>query len=341
MPKIRENGNMSESGRGALSKAGHGRSRLRAGSKLIPTVVESASPRVGDSVRFINVIPILSIHLLCLGVIWVGWSPLAVVVAVALFFGRMFCITAFYHRYFSHRTFRAHRVTQFLFALAGVTAAQRGPVWWAAHHRQHHRHSDREPDPHSPGLRGLLWSHVAWFLSDAGIKTDWSVVPDWAKYPELKWIENNHMIGPALLIAVLALVGWATGGVFPGSETSAVQMVVWGFGISTTLLYHGTFTINSIAHRVGTQRFKTGDDSRNNWLLALLTLGEGWHNNHHYFPGSARQGFYWWEVDVTYYVLRIMQVLGIIWDLRPVPERVYDVARREGSGGSSAAGAER
>lgn len=281
-----------------------------------------------DRVRLVNVLPIVSIHLVCLGVIWVGWSWAAVAMAGALFFGRMFCITAFYHRYFSHRTFRAHRVTQFLFALAGVTAAQRGPVWWAAHHREHHRHSDTEPDPHSPGIYGVIWSHVGWFLSDKGIETDWLVVPDWAKYPELRWLERNHMVGPLLLIVMMAVAGWGLNALWPSLQTSAWQMVIWGFGISTTLLYHGTFTINSIAHVVGSQRFKTGDDSRNNWFLALLTLGEGWHNNHHYFPGSARQGFYWWEIDMTYYVLRVMQMLGIIWDLNPVPARVYAAAER-------------
>ena len=290
--------------------------------------METESKEKPDRVRLINVLPILSIHMVCLGVIWVGWSWVAVAMAAALFISRMFCITAFYHRYFSHRTFRTHRVTQFLFALAGVTAAQRGPVWWAAHHRAHHRHSDTEPDPHSPGIYGVLWSHVGWFLSDKGIETDWAAVPDWAKYPELKWLERNHMVGPLLLIVAMAIAGWTLGHFWTGLHTSAWQMVIWGFGVSTTLLYHGTFTINSIAHVVGSQRFKTGDDSRNNWLLALLTLGEGWHNNHHYFPGSARQGFYWWEIDMTYYVLRGMQMLGIIWDLNPVPARVYAAAER-------------
>lgn len=280
----------------------------------------------GHRVRLVSVLPILSIHLSCLGVIWVGWSWTAAGMAAALFFGRMFCITAFYHRYFSHRAFRAHRVSQFIFALAGATAAQRGPVWWAAHHRHHHRHSDHESDPHSPRLRGMLWSHAGWFLSDAGRRTDWAAVPDWARYPELRWLEKYHLVGPLLLISLLALAGFVLARVAPNLGTDALQMIVWGFGISTTLLYHGTFTINSLAHVVGSRRFATRDDSRNNWLLALLTLGEGWHNNHHYFPGSARQGFYWWEVDITYYVLRIMQACGVIWDLRPVPRRVYAAA---------------
>lgn len=280
-----------------------------------------------DRVHPLAVLPILTIHLLCLGAIWTGWSWIAVAVAVALFWVRMFAITGFYHRYFSHRTFRTRRLTQFAFALLGTMSAQRGPVWWAAHHRHHHRHSDEEPDPHSPGLRGLLWSHCGWFLSAKGRQTDWKAVPDWAKYPELVWLEKYHMVGPLLLIALMAGLGAALAALAPGLGTSASQMVIWGFAISTTLLYHGTFTINSFAHTIGSQRFKTGDDSRNNWFLALLTLGEGWHNNHHYYPGAARQGFYWWEIDITYYVLRAMQALGLVWGLRRVPAHVYAEAQ--------------
>ncbi len=280
----------------------------------------------GRRIRFVRIVPILSIHLLCLGVIFVGWSPVAVGVALALFFVRMFCITGFYHRYFSHQAFRTHRITQFVFAFLGATSAQRGPVWWAAHHRHHHRHSDHEPDLHSPSLLGLIWSHTGWFLTERGVRTDWSVVPDWAKYPELRLLERFHMVAVIALIGAVAVLGWALGALWPASGTSAWQMLVWGFGISTTLLYHGTFTINSLAHTVGSRRFQTRDDSRNNWVLALITLGEGWHNNHHYFPGSARQGFYWWEIDVTYYILKAMQAVGLVWDVRSVPDRVYAVA---------------
>ncbi len=271
-------------------------------------------------------IPYLTIHALCLGVIWVGFSWTALAVCAFLFLIRMFVITAFYHRYFSHRTFRTHRVTQFLFALLGTTCAQRGPIWWAAHHREHHRHSDHEPDIHSPGIRGLLWSHMGWFFSDKGMAIDWKAVPDWQKCHELVWLERNHIIGPFLLAAVLAGLGFLLAAFAPQLGTGPAQLIIWGVGISTTLLYHATFTINSLAHLWGSRRFATRDDSRNNFLLALLTLGEGWHNNHHYFPGSARQGFYWWELDPTYYVLWLMQRLGLVWDINPVPERVYAAA---------------
>lgn len=275
-------------------------------------------------VRLIDVLPILSIHALCLGVIWTGWSWPAVIVAVALYWVRMFVITAFYHRYFSHRTFKTNRLVQFLFALIGTSAAQRGPLWWAAHHREHHRHSDEEPDPHSPWWRGVLWSHTVWFLTEKGQAVNWSAIPDWRKYPELVWLERFHVVGPALLTAALAGLGWALGAWMPDLHTGPMQMVVWGFGISTTVLYHATFTINSLSHTMGSQRFPTGDDSRNNWFLALITLGEGWHNNHHFHPGTVRQGFYWWEFDPAYWILRVLSVFRIVWDLRPVPAWVYE-----------------
>jgi stearoyl-CoA desaturase (delta-9 desaturase) len=281
----------------------------------------------GRRIRPLSVLPYLSIHLICLGVIWVGWSWSAVAACVALFFGRMFIITAFYHRYFSHRTFRTSRAVQFLAAFIGTTTAQRGPIWWAAHHRNHHRHSDHPPDVHSPGLWGLLWSHMGWFLSDDGLKTDWKQVPDWAKVPELVWLERWHLIGPLALAGGSFALGAALQTWFPALGTNGPQMFVWCFGLSTTLLYHGTFTINSLAHTIGRRRFATTDDSRNSMLLSLLTLGEGWHNNHHHYPGTVRQGFYWWEFDPTYYALRLMQIAGLVWDLRPVPARIYEDAK--------------
>lgn len=277
-------------------------------------------------VRFVDALPILTIHALCLGVFWTGWSWPAVGAAAGLYLLRMFVITAFYHRYFSHRTFKTHRTVQLLAACIGSTAAQRGPLWWAAHHREHHRHSDREPDPHSPWWRGVLWSHTAWFLTEKGKATNWKAVPDWARFPELRWVERHHVLGPIVLCAMLAGVGWALSAWRPESGTGPAQMVVWGFGLSTTALYHATFTINSLAHIVGSRRFKTNDDSRNNWFLALLTLGEGWHNNHHFHPGSARQGFVWWEFDPSYWMLRVMAWTGLVWDLRPVPAWVYERA---------------
>lgn len=281
-------------------------------------------------IRAVNILPYLTIHLLCLGVIWVGWSWAAVAVAAGLYVARMFIITGFYHRYFSHRTFKTSRAVQAVAAFLGTMTAQRGPIWWASHHRDHHRHSDEPPDIHSPVRHGVLWSHMGWFLSDEGLMTRRRAVPDLIRQPELRWVDRRHMLGPLSLIAAMYGLGAALAAWAPGLGTSGPQMVIWGFAISTAALYHGTFTINSVAHMVGSRRFQTGDDSRNNFVLALITLGEGWHNNHHYYPGAARQGFYWWEIDPTYYGLRALERLGLIWDLRRVPDHVYEAAAAAG-----------
>jgi len=281
-----------------------------------------------DRIRWFRVLPSAAIHLGCLAVIWVGVSWIALLAALALYLVRMFAITAFYHRYFSHRTFRTSRAAQFVFALLGASAAQRGPIWWASHHRHHHRHSDEDPDLHSPGLRGFLWAHMGWFFSDAGMKAPVTTAPDLMKYPELRWLERWHIVPVVALAGSMFLLGALLGALFPSLGTSGPQMLVWGFFISTTVLYHATFTINSLAHVIGRKRYDTRDDSRNNFLLALITLGEGWHNNHHFNPGSVRQGFYWWEIDPAYYGLRLLEKLRIVWDLRPVPARAYDPDHR-------------
>ncbi len=272
-----------------------------------------------ERIDWLRAAPFVGMHLACLGVIWVGVSWFAVATAAALYALRMFAITGFYHRYFSHKAFRTSRPVQFLFALIGATSVQRGPLWWAAHHRHHHRHSDREHDPHSPLQRGFLWSHMGWFLSERGFRTDLQAVPDLQRYPELRWLDRFDIALPVLLAwGLFALGGWLEQAA-PTLGTSAGQLLVWGFFISTVALFHATVSINSLAHRFGSRRFDTRDNSRNNGWLALITFGEGWHNNHHHFPGSARQGFRWWEIDLTYYGLRLLAALGLIRDLKPVP----------------------
>jgi stearoyl-CoA desaturase (delta-9 desaturase) len=273
----------------------------------------AASSGSGNVVDWFRVVPFLAVHLVCLGVVWVGWSWGAVLVAVGLYAVRMFAITGFYHRYFSHRAVSTSRVGQFLFAILGASAAQRGPLWWSAHHRKHHRHSDTPMDAHSPHHHGFWWAHMGWITAPANFPTDLDQVPDLAKYPELRFLDRFDILVPLVLAAtLLAIGGW--------------QWLIWGFFISTVALFHGTCFINSIAHIWGNQRYDTGDESRNNWLLAIVTFGEGWHNNHHKYPGSARQGFRWWEFDLTYYGLKVLQWLGIIRDLRPVPARVFEEA---------------
>ncbi|MBP6515286.1 MAG: acyl-CoA desaturase [Steroidobacteraceae bacterium] len=273
-------------------------------------------PRTIDWAR---IVPFVLMHLACLAVFWVGVSPVAVVVAVALYFLRMLAITGFYHRYFSHRAFKTSRAGQFVFGLLGASAVQRGPVWWAAHHRHHHAHSDRPEDTHSPVQHGFIMSHMGWFLTRGGFNPDLSRVKDLLAYPELRWLDRYDIAVPFALALVLLGLGMLLETVAPSLGTTGGQMLVWGFFVSTIAVYHGTYTINSLSHVFGSKRYETRDESRNNPWLALLTLGEGWHNNHHYYPQAARQGFYWWEIDITYYFLRGLAALGIIWDLKPVP----------------------
>jgi len=294
----------------------------------LSTRFSDGSPASPYAVDWLRVVPFIGVHLACLGVIWTGASPVAVATAVALYVLRMFAITGFYHRYFSHRSFKTSRAAQFVFAVLGASAAQRGPIWWAAHHRAHHAHPDAPEDVHSPVQHGFLWSHMGWFLSRDHYDADLRRVRDLTRFPELKWLDDNDFVVPVALAAGLFGLGATLERWAPGLGTDGWQMLVWGFFISTVALYHGTYTINSLAHRFGRRRFETGDESRNSFWLALITLGEGWHNNHHHYPAAARQGFYWWEIDLTYYGLRALQALGIVRDLKPVPESVLEEGLR-------------
>ncbi|MFP6738469.1 MAG: acyl-CoA desaturase [Planctomycetota bacterium] len=276
-------------------------------------------------VDWLGSIPYLAVHAGCIAVIWVGISWIAVICAVLLYLMRMFFITAFYHRYFSHRSFRTSRVFQFIGALGGCSALQRGPIWWAAHHRHHHNHSDSNLDRHSPREKGFFYSHMGWFMTNEYNTTDEKYVADWMKVPELRFI--NHFYWLAGILLAGALLGAGALLEYAGYATSPGQLFVWGFLVSTVGVYHGTYTINSLAHVIGKRRFKTTDDSRNNLLLALITMGEGWHNNHHHYSSSARQGFRWWEIDLTYCILKTLSWFGIVWNLRPVPKHVMDEAR--------------
>jgi stearoyl-CoA desaturase (delta-9 desaturase) len=242
---------------------------------------------------------------------WVG-------LCVASYYLRMFAITAGYHRYFSHRTYKMSRIVQFAMAWLGGTAVQKGALWWAANHRLHHRNSDQPNDIHSPKQHGFWWSHVGWILSDVHDETEWSQIQDLAKFPELKWLNHYHLV-PGITYAVLLFVagGWGA--------------LVWGFCISTVLLWHGTFTINSLSHVFGSIRYKTADTSRNNFWLSLVTLGEGWHNNHHCYMSSTKQGFFWWEIDGSYYTLKVLSYFRIVSDLRKPPLKLLESKRLRGS----------
>jgi stearoyl-CoA desaturase (delta-9 desaturase) len=268
--------------------------------------------------------PFLSMHGACFAAFWVGVSRVALAAAGSLYLLRMLAITGFYHRYFSHRAFQTSRIGQFVFGFLGASAVQRGPIWWAAHHRHHHAHADLPEDVHSPVQHGLLWSHMGWFMCREHFMADMSRVGDLVKYPELRFLDRFDVLVPSLLGSAVFSLGMVLKHHAPALGTDGWQMLVWGFFISTVALYHGTYTINSLSHLFGTQRYATGDASRNNPWLALVTLGEGWHNNHHHYPAAARQGFYWWEFDLTYYFLKCLELSGVIWALRPVPAAARD-----------------
>ncbi len=276
-------------------------------------------------IDWIGSIPFILMHASCLAAFWVGVSPVALLIFVFTLGIRIFGITGGDHRYFSHRSFETSRFFQFVLGFLGASSTQMGPLWWAAHHRHHHRHSDQEPDIHSPIIDTFLWSHFGWVMAKKSHEEDPIVkVPDLAKYPELRWLNKYYIVAGLVFLTAVAALGFFIEHTFPAWKTTAAQVVVWGFFISTVVLYHVTFTINSLSHVWGSRRYETNDDSRNNFFLSLLTMGEGWHNNHHKHCGTAKMGFFWWEVDVTYYILKMLSFLGIVWDLKPPPEKAYD-----------------
>lgn len=291
---------------------------------------EAYSANLSDERHFnlLRLLPFILLHLGCLAALYVGVSTTALVICALMYLIRMFAITAFYHRYFAHRTFKTNRFWQFIFAFIGNSAAQRGPLWWAAHHRHHHQHSDSEQDLHSPLQQGFWWSHVGWFSCNAAFKTPWQRIRDFAQFPELRFINRFDALAPAMLGISLYALGELLAVYAPHLNTNGAQLFVWGFVISTVLLFHATVTINSLGHVWGNRRFNTRDDSRNNAFLALLTLGEGWHNNHHRFPAATRQGFYWWQLDICYAVLWLLAKLGIVWDLKPVPQHILQEGQK-------------
>lgn len=272
-------------------------------------------------IDWLRCMPFFALHLVCVCVFWVGFSTAAILFAAALYFLRMFAITGFYHRYFSHRAFKTSRWVQFIFAVIGASSVQRGPLWWAAHHRHHHRYSDCSEDIHSPVKSGFFWSHMFWFTCRSNFKTREELITDFNRFPELRWIDRFDILIPVTLGALVFLVGEFLNSYFPQLGTSGPQFLVWGL-ISTVVLFHATCSTNSLAHLFGKRRYQTGDDSRNNFWIALITLGEGWHNNHHHYPASVQQGFHWCEIDITYWILVLMSKVGLVWDLRLVPKKV-------------------
>jgi stearoyl-CoA desaturase (delta-9 desaturase) len=284
---------------------------------------ERAARKIAASkkVSWLRALPFISLHVACLGVFWTGWSWFALAFAAAAYLVRMHAITGWYHRYFSHRTFRTNRVWQFVWAVIGNSTFQRGPLWWAAHHRHHHRHSDGPEDTHSPQRLGFWYSHSGWFFVPVNYRTRMDLVPDLARHRELVWLDRVDYAAPVLLLGATWLIGLACQHWLPFLRTGPWQLTAW-YLVSTIAVAHATFTINSCAHLVGGRRYDTDDDSRNHFGFALLTLGEGWHNNHHHYQSSAKQGFFWWQIDISYYLLWLQRCCGLVSDLKGVPEKV-------------------
>jgi len=262
-----------------------------------------------EDIVYPSAIPFVLVHLACFGAIWSGVTWPAFIICVTLYWLRIFAIGAGYHRLFSHRAYKTSRAFRLVLAIIAQSTTQKSVLWWAAKHRHHHLYSDTELDVHSPRHTGFLYSHLGWIFARRHDGFDEDSVADLMRYPELRWLHKYPLVPPAVLALLCFLAaGWS--GLFVG------------FFWSTVLVYHATFCINSLAHVSGSKRYVTGDDSRNNWLLAVFTMGEGWHNNHHAFQSSVRQGFRWWEVDGTFYILKALSWFGIVWDLRSPPEQI-------------------
>ena len=253
-----------------------------------------------------------------------AWSLVAL--WAASHFLRAIGLTLAFHRYFAHRAFQMSRAVRFVWALLGTAAMQKGPIWWAGHHLNHHRFADRDGDPHSPSVSGFYYAHIGWFLDDARHETlpaQNPVVRDFGPVPEIAWLDRYYVLPPLALALALFVYG-------------GLPWLAWGFCLPTVTLAHATFAINTVNHLWGTRRFETADQSRNNAVTAFFAVGEGWHNNHHRYQRAARNGFYWWEWDPTWYVIAAMRALGLAWDVQPVPARVY--AEAEGAGAFAKAG---
>jgi stearoyl-CoA desaturase (Delta-9 desaturase) len=269
--------------------------------------------------NWVKNVPFVGMHVACLAVLFLpnfGLSAGVLALCAFTYFLKMFGITAGYHRYFAHRSYRTSRAFQFFLAALGCSSLQKGPLWWAAHHRHHHRYSDEPQDRHSPVVESFWYSHVGWILDRKNDPTNYAAIPDFAKYPELVWLNRYHWVPGMLLGAACFGLSWLVTGSGWGGLVA--------FVISTVAGYHFTFMINSLAHVFGSRRYETTDDSRNNFALAIMTMGEGWHNNHHHYQSAARQGFFWWEVDLSYYALKALSAVGLVWNLRQPPKHMLD-----------------
>lgn len=267
-------------------------------------------------------LPLIFMHLACLGVFFLPFNKELIFVFFIVYCLHVFALTAGFHRYFSHNSFKTSRIFQFILAFSGTMAAQKDPLWWASHHRLHHAHADTELDPHSARTKGFWWAHIGWIMESKLDKTNFNKINDFKKFPELMWLNKYPSVPPLILIIALFIIGISTNPQGLNIYQSGLQFIVYGFFLSTVAVYHVTFSVNSVAHKFGKKRYSVEDDSVNNWFLAILSGGEGWHNNHHKYAVCARQGFKWWEIDLTYYIIKLLQSLKIVWDVREPPKSI-------------------
>ena len=284
----------------------------------------------GERLSLIVSLPFLSVHIGAIYALTVSPSLFALFIVGLMYFIRMFGITAGFHRLFSHRSFKTNRLFQFFLAYSATCSAQMGPIWWASHHRHHHKYTEQIEDSHTPTLKGFFWAHVGWIMSPANSPTKEKYVEDLMKYPELIWLDKYHYFAPFSLAVFLYVLGEYMAVNYSQYNTNGMELLLWGFFVSTVFLYHATFMVNSVCHVFGHRTYDTKDESVNNLLVAILTLGEGWHNNHHAFPNSEKQGHKWYQIDICHYILWCLSKIGIVWNIREVPddsikERLYGV----------------
>ena len=284
----------------------------------------------GEKLSLLVSLPFISVHVGALFALTISPSPFALFMVFLMYFIRMFGITAGFHRFFSHKTFKTSRTFQFILAYLATSSAQMGPIWWASHHRHHHKYTDEIEDPHTPTLKGFFWAHVGWIMSPSNVPTKEEYVGDLKRFPELRFLDKYHYLAPFSMAVSLFALGEYMALNHSQYGTNGIELLMWGFFVSTVILYHATFTVNSVCHVFGYRTYDTKDGSVNNWLVAILTLGEGWHNNHHAFPNSERQGHKWYQIDICHYILWSLSKIGIVWDIRDVPDDSIK-AKRYGS----------
>jgi stearoyl-CoA desaturase (delta-9 desaturase) len=286
--------------------------------------------RVNRRKQVVNVVAVVVPFVGLLVAIPMLWGavvgPLDLALLAGFYLVSCFGISLGYHRLLSHRSYKTHGPVRTALAYCGTLALQGPPIEWVADHRLHHSHADEDGDPHSPHLepgvgwwatlRGLAHAHVGWMLRPRHSTDPVRYAPDLLREPAMRWLSHHYLLAATSGLLLPAAIG----GVAGGGLAAAATGLLWGGLVRLFLLHHVTWSVNSICHVFGTRRFETTDESRNQWLLALPSLGEAWHHNHHAFPRSARHGLRWWEVDISALVLSAAERVGLVWDVVRVSE---------------------